>query len=66
MRLPQVGAATEPRGSKTSKLRARRQPRALAEAERRQILDVLHSGRFAEAAPAEVCATLLDEGTYLG
>ena len=30
------------------------------------ILDVLHSDRFADLAPAEVWATLLDEGTYLG
>jgi putative transposase len=34
--------------------------------ERRQILEVRHSGRFADAAPAEVWATLLDEGSYLG
>ena len=27
---------------------------------------MLHSGRFADLAPAEVWATLLDEGTYLG
>jgi putative transposase len=46
--------------------RDRRQPRALAPAERQQILDVLHSGRFADAAPAEAWATLLDEGSYLG
>jgi putative transposase len=44
----------------------RAQPRALAPAERQEILGVLHSGRFADAAPAEVWATLLDEGTYLG
>jgi putative transposase len=44
----------------------RHQPRALDLAERRAVLDVLHSGRFADAAPAEVWATLLDEGTYLG
>ena len=42
------------------------QPRALAPAERQVILDVLHSDRFADAAPAEVWATLLDEGIYLG
>jgi putative transposase len=42
------------------------QPRALAQAERAAILDVLHSGRFADTAPAEVWATLLDEGIYLG
>jgi putative transposase len=42
------------------------QPRALASAERTAILDVLHTGRFADLAPDEVWATLLDEGTYLG
>ena len=46
--------------------RDRHQPRALHPAERQQILDVLHSGRFADTAPAEVWATLLDEGAYLG
>src|SRR5664279_4808193 len=30
------------------------------------ILDVLHSNRFADLAPAEVWAILLDEGIYLG
>jgi putative transposase len=44
----------------------RAQPRALTPAGRQEILDVLHSGRFAGLAPAEVWATLLDEGTYLG
>ena len=42
------------------------QPRALAAAERTAILDVLHSDRFADLAPDEVWAILLDEGTYLG
>jgi putative transposase len=46
--------------------RQRRQPRALTAAERQQILGVLHSERFADTAPAEAWATLLDEGTYLG
>jgi putative transposase len=46
--------------------RERRQPRALATAERQAILDMLHSARFADTAPAEAWATLLDEGTYLG
>src|SRR5580658_6036884 len=45
---------------------ARVQPRALAVAERQAILDALHSDRFADTAPAEVWAILLDEGTYLG
>lgn len=43
----------------------RAHPRALAEGERRAVLDVLHSPRFVDAAPAEVYAVLLDEGTYL-
>ena len=42
------------------------QPRALVPAERQAILDVPHCERFADTAPAEVWATLLDEGTYLG
>ena len=46
--------------------RDRVQPRALAAAERRAILDMLHSARFADTAPAESWAALLDEGTYLG
>jgi len=40
--------------------------RALAEAERRQILEVLCSTRFVDRSPAEVVHTLLDEGEYLG
>jgi putative transposase len=46
--------------------RDRRQPRALTPAERRAILAMLHSDRFADLAPAEAWAILLDEGTYLG
>ncbi len=46
--------------------RDRHQARALAPAERQTILDALHSGRFADTAPAEAWAILLDEGTYLG
>jgi len=42
------------------------QPRALAEEEQQGILDVLHSQRFVDVVPAEVWATLLDEGVYLG
>ena len=46
--------------------RDRTQPRALAPGERQAILDMLHSERFADTAPAEVWATLPDEGIYLG
>ena len=41
-------------------------PRRLDEAERRALLDTLHEPRFVDLAPAEVFATLLDEGRYLG
>jgi putative transposase len=44
----------------------RASPRALGDAERVAILDVLHEPRFVDLAPAEVYATLLDEGRYLG
>jgi putative transposase len=46
--------------------RDRAQPRALAAAERQAILGMLHSERFADTAPAEAWAVLLDEGIYLG
>jgi len=42
-----------------------RPARALAPDERQRVLDTLHSERFVDQAPAEVYATLLDEGTYL-
>ena len=40
-------------------------PRALAAGERKAVLDVMHEPRFEDLAPAEVYATLLDEGRYL-
>ena len=43
----------------------RRSPRALAAAERQAVVDTLHSERFVDRAPAQVCATLLEEGSYL-
>jgi putative transposase len=39
--------------------------RALSEAEREALLDVLHCERFVDCSPAQVYATLLDEGRYL-
>ena len=42
------------------------QPCALSSEERTEILAVLHSERFCDAAPAQIWATLLDEGIYLG
>jgi len=37
--------------------------RALSDAERARVLEQLHSERFVDCSPAEVWATLLDEGT---
>ncbi|TFL15890.1 hypothetical protein [Jannaschia formosa] len=39
--------------------------RALPERERTRVLDHLRSPRFADQAPTEVFASLLNEGTYL-
>lgn len=40
--------------------------RGLSAAEQQRILDALHSERFLDAAPRQVYATLLSEGTVLG
>ncbi len=78
--VPQVGTAAAcqalgiPRASWYRRLRpavpGRRQerrpsPRALAPTERQAVLDTLHGERFVDRAPAQVVATLLEEGTYL-
>jgi putative transposase len=44
---------------------ARRVPRALPPEEREQVLALLNDERFANLPPAEVYATLLDEGKYV-
>jgi putative transposase len=46
--------------------RDRVQPRALTDRERTAIVEALHAERFVDQAPAQVWATLLDEGVYLG
>jgi len=38
--------------------------RALSKAQRQAVLDLLHAPRFADQTPAEIYATLLDEGLY--
>ncbi len=53
---PDRGEAPPPRA---------RPVRHLSGEECAQVLDVLHAPRFVDKAPAEVYATLLDEGTYL-
>jgi len=55
-RNPRVVSPARPR---------RRPPQALSEQEQSAVLTELHSERFADASPAQVYATLLDEGTYL-
>ena len=40
-------------------------PRRLLDAQRAQVLDVLHEPRFVDHAPAEVFATLLEQNRYL-
>lgn len=41
------------------------QPRALSQAERAEVVSILHEGRFVDQAPASIYATLLDEGRYV-
>jgi putative transposase len=43
----------------------RQSPRALTSPEVAEVLEVLHSDRFVDMAPAEIYATLLDKGQYL-
>ena len=43
----------------------RRSPRRLSAGERASVLSTLNSERFADCSPAQVYATLLDEGLYL-
>ena len=43
----------------------RPQPRSLSKSERERVLEVLHSQRFVDKAPAQVWAELLDEDVYL-
>ena len=45
--------------------RRREVPRALSEAERAEVLEVLHEERFVDKSPGQVVATLLDEKRYL-
>ncbi len=61
-------ATVERRRSRlTALLVARSRPapaRALTVPQRQAVLDLLHAPRFADQAPAEIYATLLDEGVY--
>jgi putative transposase len=65
-----VASATIYRRRRPPELRTAKQPRpksvrALSEEEREEVRAVLHSERFVDRSPAQVCATLLDDGRYL-
>jgi putative transposase len=61
-----VNRASYYRASKTKPAKPRPRPaRALSEVERREVLAVLDSDAFADKAPAQVYAKLLDDGEYL-
>jgi putative transposase len=64
LRLPRatVYRAMAPRPERPAR---RPPPRTLPPQERAAVLDVLHEPRFVDQAPAEVVATLLDEGRYV-
>ena len=69
--VPSAGGATGfllPSSEARSRASAAPRPtpaRALCASERAHVLDVLASPRFVDRSPAEVVATLLDEGQYL-
>lgn len=61
-----VARATYYRSQQPKRAQGRKPPpRALGPEEKASVLAVLHEPRFANLAPAEVYATLLDEGRYL-
>lgn len=58
-RLKRPSSGIRPRVSR------RPHPRALSVAERQEVLELLQSDRFISESPAEIYATILDEGRYL-
>ncbi|MFO0639254.1 MAG: IS3 family transposase [Polyangiaceae bacterium] len=58
--------ARRPTPARTPSIARRPSPRRLTEEERQRILDTLHDPRFVDQPPAEVYATLLGEGAYIG
>jgi putative transposase len=55
----------QPRGAAEAPTSPRRVPRALPPEEREHVLAILNDERFADLAPGDVYATLLDEGKYV-
>ena len=69
-RVPSAGGVAgdlvPPSQARSRRQQPRKTPaRALDDTERERVLDVLASPRFVDRSPAEVVATLLDEGQYL-
>ena len=62
--LPVAVVAAQPQAAQPARP-GKTSPRALGDEERARVLAVLNEERFANLAPAEVYATLLDEGAYL-
>jgi putative transposase len=61
-----LSRATYYRQRQPRPVRKRRQPpRALGDDERTQVLETLNSERFVDQSPAQVSATLMEEGKYL-
>jgi len=55
----------KPKMSKALLRKKIKHPLALRVAERRAVLDILHSERFIDKSPGEIVPTLLDEGNYV-
>jgi putative transposase len=55
---------TEASTDEAAQPRTSTSPRALSTEEREIVLKMMNSARFCDVAPAEIYATLLDEGTY--
>ena len=61
----QKKASAEPTPEPKRPRRRGHQPRELSPAEKDRLNEVMHSDEFVDKAPAEIYATLLDEGIYL-
>ncbi len=61
----QLTTATESGAGEVAPCLRAPHPRALSQGERQSVLEILHSDRFVDTAPAGVYATLLDEGRFL-
>jgi hypothetical protein len=60
-----AGHYREKHGPRHGPPKPRRSPRALTAIEAETVVTTLNEERFCDKAPAQVWATLLDEGTYL-